>query len=55
MPVYIHKRVVGKVETIKEFPNWKEAMKVCAAMQQEDDSAHYYVTRRCCKHWLTPQ
>lgn len=51
MTYYIQRRDGGKVETIDEIDDRREAYKVVREYNISDQSAFHYVSIRACKSW----
>ena len=49
--VYIQRYWQGCLETVDEFPTWKEARKMVNEYSLSDTSARFYLSRRACKAW----
>ncbi len=50
---YIQRNGNGHLETVDEFTNRREAIKMLAEYRLSDPSAHYYISQRACKNWKT--
>lgn len=48
--IYIQLRRCG-LETVDEFPTWKEARAMLAEYRMADPTGHYYLSRRPCRAW----
>lgn len=53
MPFYIQRRANGKIETIDELDDSKEAHRLAREYNLADQSAFHYVARHACKGWRT--
>jgi hypothetical protein len=49
--IYIQRKDAWQLETVDQFPTWKEARAMVAEYRLSDPSASYYLSRRCCKAW----
>ena len=47
--VYIQRKDSNYLETVDEFPTWKEARSMVKEYRLGDPSALYYLSSRCCK------
>lgn len=52
MTYYIQRRDGGKVETIDEIDDRREAHRLASEYNLADNSAYHYVKRKPCKAWL---
>ena len=48
---YIQRKDSRYLETVDEFTDRKEAVKMIAEYRMSDTSAEYYLSKRCCKAW----
>ena len=48
---FIQRRGNGYLETVDEFPTWKEARAMLAEYLMCDPSAAFYISSRPCKNW----
>jgi hypothetical protein len=48
---YIQRKKGHQLETVDEFTNKREAVRMRAEYQLSDLVATYYVSTRCCKNW----
>lgn len=49
--IYVQRRDGIQLETVDEFPTWREARIMLAEYQLSDPSALYYLSRRPCRAW----
>ena len=49
--VYIQRREGKNLETVDEFPSYREAKINIVEYRISDNSAIYYLSNRACKHW----
>ena len=49
--VYVQRKDSRYLETVDEFPTWKEARAMVAEYRLADPSADFYLSRRPCKAW----
>jgi hypothetical protein len=49
--IYIQRKDSNYLETVDEFPTWKEARSMVKEYRLGDPSALYYLSSRCCKAW----
>lgn len=51
MKYYIQRKDSSYLETVDEFENRKEAIKMLAEYRMSDRYAYYYLSKRPCKAW----
>lgn len=49
--IYIQRRDSYQLETVDEFPTYKEARAMLREYRMSDPSATYYLSQRPCKQW----
>ena len=49
--IYIQRRDRYQLETVDEFPTYKEARAMLREYRMSDPSANYYLSQRPCKAW----
>lgn len=49
--IYIQRRDRAQLETVDEFPTYKEARAMLREYRMSDPSATYYLSQRPCKQW----
>jgi hypothetical protein len=49
--VYINRKDKNYRETVDEFEEYKEALKILKEYQISDCTAEYYLSQRCCGNW----
>ena len=49
--VYVQRRDGRSLETVDEFPTWKEARAMLVEYRMADPSAAHYLSARPCKGW----
>lgn len=52
-PIYIQRKDGKQLETVDEFPAWKEARAMVKEYRMSDPTAHYYLSNRPCNNWKT--
>ena len=51
--VYMQRRDGRQLETVDEFPTWKEARAMLVEYRLADPTAYFYLSRRPCRAWAT--
>lgn len=51
MPLYIQRKSNGKLETIDEVEDAKEAYRLAREYNLADQTATHYVSKKACKSW----
>ena len=49
--VYVQRKGNGYLETVDQFPKWREALTMVKEYRLSDPDAEYYLSQRACKDW----